>query len=300
MADNEKRDKTIIVNLRKETEKNSASEPFFVSISGRDTGKAIPLKNRTLKIGREPECDLVLDSPQVSRFHAEIFWKGSELMIKDLGSTNGVFINGNRITEGPLHNGDKVLIGNQMYFKMVYQDAVDQSYQQNLFKAANTDSLTSLYNKRYFMEALEKEFSYTRRSELPLSLIMIDIDHFKQVNDTYGHIAGDKILKLVGTILSSQTRLENIACRFGGEEFAVILRGATISQAKQVAERIRASVQSQKVSNKGKEISFTVSVGVATFTGKNFNTSEELLARADELLYQAKQNGRNQTMAEAA
>lgn len=300
MADNEKRDKTIIVNLRKETEKNSASEPFFVSISGRDTGKAIPLKNRTLKIGREPECDLVLDSPQVSRFHAEIFWKGSELMIKDLGSTNGVFINGNRITEGPLHNGDKVLIGNQMYFKMVYQDAVDQSYQQNLFKAANTDSLTSLYNKRYFMEALEKEFSYTRRSELPLSLIMIDIDYFKQINDTYGHIAGDKILKLVGTILSSQTRLENIACRFGGEEFAVILRGATISQAKQVAERIRASVQSRKVSNKGKEISFTVSVGVATFTGKNFNTSEELLARADELLYQAKQNGRNQTMAEAA
>ncbi|NBT59238.1 GGDEF domain-containing protein [bacterium] len=187
-----------------------------------------------------------------------------------------------------------------MYFKLVYQDAVDQSYQQNLFKAANTDSLTQLYNKRYFMESLEKEFSFTRRSLLPLSLIMLDIDFFKQINDNHGHVAGDKILKLLGSILASQTRLENIACRFGGEEFAIVLRGATTTQAKQVAERIRATVQNQKVSNKNKDISFTISMGVATFTGTNFNSPEEFLSRADELLYQAKQNGRNQTMAEAA
>ena len=300
MSNNEKPDKTVIVNLRKEVEKPSTSEPFLVSISGRETGKAIPLRNRNLKIGREPECDLILDNPQISRFHAEIFWKGPELMIRDLGSTNGVFLNGHKISEEALHNGDKVLIGTQMYFKLVYQDAVDQSYQQNLFKAANTDSLTQLYNKRYFMESLEKEFSFTRRSLLPLSLIMLDIDFFKQINDNHGHVAGAKILKLLGSILASQTRLENIACRFGGEEFAIVLRGATTTQAKQVAERIRATVQNQKVSNKNKDISFTISMGVATFTGTNFNSPEEFLSRADELLYQAKQNGRNQTMAEAA
>ncbi|MFM8269459.1 MAG: GGDEF domain-containing protein, partial [Pseudomonadota bacterium] len=100
--------------------------------------------------------------------------------------------------------------------------------------------------------------------------------------------------------LSAQTRLENIACRFGGEEFAVILRGCSSSQAKQVAERIRGAIQSKTVVSKNKEINFTISVGVATFNGKNFSTSEELLLRADELLYQAKQNGRNQTIAEAA
>ncbi|MFM8268665.1 MAG: diguanylate cyclase, partial [Pseudomonadota bacterium] len=203
MSGEDKSDKTIIVNLKKEVEKPSTSEPFFVSISGRETGKAIPLKNRNLKIGREVGCDLVLDNPQISRFHAEIFWKGSELLIKDLGSTNGIFVNGKKVLEEPLHNGDKILIGTQMYFKLVYQDAVDQSYQTNLFKAANTDPLTQLYNKRYFMESLEKEFSFSRRSLHPLSLIMFDIDYFKRINDTYGHLAGDKILKVVGSLLSA-------------------------------------------------------------------------------------------------
>jgi two-component system cell cycle response regulator len=300
MANEERSDKTIIVNLKKEAEKPSTAEPFFVWISGRETGKAIPLKNRNLKIGREADCDLILDNPQISRFHAEIFWQGSELMIKDLGSTNGVFVNGKKVSEEHLHNGDKILIGTQMYFKLVYQDAVDQTYQQSLFKAANTDALTQLYNKRYFMESLEKEFSFSKRSHQPLSLILFDIDFFKRINDTYGHIAGDRILKLVGTILTSQTRLENIACRFGGEEFAIVLRGCSSLQARQVAERIRGTIQSQKVMSKSQEINFTISLGVATFNGKNFQTSEELLLRADELLYQAKQNGRNQTIAEAA
>jgi len=300
MPNEERSDKTIIVNLKKDTEKPSTAEPFFVSISGRETGKAIPLKNRNLKIGREVECDLVLDSPQISRFHAEIFWMGSELMIKDLGSTNGVFVNGKKITEEHLHNGDKILIGTQMYFKLVYQDSVDQTYQQSLFKAANTDALTQLYNKRYFMEFLEKEFSFSKRSAQPLSLIMFDIDFFKRINDTHGHITGDKVLKLVGNIISSQTRLENIACRFGGEEFAIVLRGASNAQARQVAERLRATIESQTVISKNKEFSFTISLGVATYNGTNFSTSEELLLRADELLYQAKQNGRNQTIAEAA
>lgn len=300
MPNEDRSDKTVIVNLRKETEKPSASEPFLVSISGRETGKAIPLKNRNLKFGREMTCDVILDNPQISRFHAELFWKGSDLMIKDLGSTNGVFVNGKKIAEESLHNGDKILFGTQMYFKLVYQDAVDQSYQQNLFKAANTDPLTQLYNKRFFMESLEKEFSFSRRSSQPLSLIMFDIDYFKRINDTYGHVAGDTILKLVGSLLTTQTRLENIACRFGGEEFAIILRGANASEAKQVAERIRGIFQSQKVLSKSKEITFTVSIGVATFNGKNFSTSEEFLLKADELLYQAKQNGRNQTIVEAA
>lgn len=300
MAENEKSDKTIIVNLKAEPEKPTQKEPFLVSISGRETGKAIPLKGKDFKVGREVGCDLMLDNPHISRFHAEIFWKGSQLFIKDLGSTNGVFVNGRKIAEEPLHNGDKVLFGTQMYFRLVYQDAVDQNYQQSLFKAANTDSLTQLYNKRYFIDFLEKEFSYTRRTQQPLSLIMMDIDFFKKINDTYGHVAGDKVLKSLGAILSKQTRLENISCRFGGEEFAVILRGASHSQARFVADRIRDLIAAEKVTSKNQAISFTVSMGIATFTGKNFGTSEEFIQRADELLYEAKQQGRNRTISEAA
>lgn len=300
MGNDDRSDKTIIVNLRPEPEQPSTQEPFLVSVSGKETGKSIPLKGRNLRIGRDMDCDLILDNPHISRFHAEVFWKESKLHIKDLGSTNGVFINGRKISQEALNNGDKILIGTQMYFKLVYQDAVDQSYQLNLFKAANTDALTGLYNKRYFMDCLEKEFSYSKRTEQPLSLLLIDIDHFKQVNDNYGHVVGDKILKLLGTLLSSQLRLENVSCRFGGEEFGIIIRGATIEKALHVGERIRSLVAQQKVISKNREVTFTISVGVSTFNGKNFSTTEDFLTRADELLYQAKQKGRNKTIADAA
>lgn len=300
MAQDDKPEKTVIVTLKSEAAKPSAQEPFLVAISGRETGKAIPLKQRHLKVGREPDCDIVIDSPQISRHHAELLWENSQLKIKDLGSTNGVFVNGQKVQESFLHNGDKILFGNQMYFKIIYQDTVDQNYQQSLFKAATTDALTGLYNKRYFMELLEKEFSYSRRSFQNLSLILMDIDHFKQINDTYGHIAGDKILKSLGQLLSSQIRLENTACRFGGEEFALILRGASSQQACLVADRLRTLIAQRKVMGKSKEIHFTVSLGVATFNGNNFANSEEFLMRADELLYSAKQRGRNQFVSEAA
>jgi diguanylate cyclase (GGDEF)-like protein len=300
MPHDEKSDKTIIVQLKTEPEKVTTTEPFLVSISGRETGKAIPLKERNLKIGRELDCDLILESPHISRYHAELIWKGSELLVRDLGSTNGVFVNGKKITEEVLHNGDKILFGTQLYYKLVYQDAVDQTYHQSLFKAANTDPLTQLYNKRYFMEFLEKEFSFSRRTGQPLSLIMLDIDHFKSINDTYGHVAGDQILKNMGSILASQIRLENIACRFGGEEFGIIIRGATAAQSRLVAERLRVAVSDQSVDFRGKKIRFSVSLGVATFEGSNFQTAEDLLLKADELLYKAKELGRNQTVSQAA
>lgn len=301
MGEQDKAEKTIIVTLKPEhKEKPSSLDPFLIPISGRETGHAIALKGKTLKIGRDAGCDLVLDNPQISRVHAELFWKDSELFLRDLGSTNGVFINGKKIEESRLQSGDKILIGTQMYFKFVYQDSADQNYHQSLFKAANTDSLTQLYNKRYFIELLEREFSFSRRTGQPLSLLMMDVDFFKKINDAHGHLAGDKVLKLLGQVLTKQLRLENIACRFGGEEFGIILRGANPEMALQVGERIRKQVEVQKVSYRNREFQFTVSVGIATFDGKNFSTSEELMQKADELLYQAKQKGRNRTFAEAA
>jgi diguanylate cyclase (GGDEF)-like protein len=134
----------------------------------------------------------------------------------------------------------------------------------------------------------------------PLSLLMIDIDFFKKINDNYGHIVGDKVLKLVGSIFAANLRLENIASRFGGEEFAILLRGVNAEKALQVGERLRGLIEQQKVVSKNRQLHFTISVGVATFNGSNFATSEELLLKADDLLYEAKQNGRNKTRSEAA
>jgi diguanylate cyclase (GGDEF)-like protein len=217
-----------------------------------------------------------------------------------VGSTNGVFVNGKKITEQQLCDGDKVLIGTRLYFKFCFQDAVDQSYQQNLFRAANIDGLTQLYNKKYFVDALSKEFSFSRRNNQALSLMMIDIDHFKKVNDTFGHMAGDLVLKTVGQFLSKNLRLENIGCRYGGEEFAIILRNVGSELAWGIAERLRASIEAEKINYRGKIIRVTISIGIATLEGTNFDTIEDLIQKADECLYEAKEKGRNQTAAKKA
>ncbi len=217
-----------------------------------------------------------------------------------MGSTNGVFVNGKKVVEQQLRDGDKILIGTRLYFKFVFQDAVDQNYQQNLFRAANIDGLTQLYNKKYFVDALSKEFSFSRRNRQALSLMMIDIDHFKKVNDSWGHMAGDLVLKTLGLFLQKNLRLENVACRYGGEEFAIILRNVNADLALMIAERLRKSIEAEKVVFRGKDIKITISIGLATLDGSNFETIEDLIQKADENLYAAKEGGRNRTVLKKA
>lgn len=300
--DDEKHDRTVIITEKVDVSERSTSyEPYLIQISGRETGQMHNLSGRLVKIGRDATCQIVLEDPHVSRFHAEIFSKnGNDLAIKDSGSTNGVFVNGRRVTEQVLLDGDKILIGTRLYFKFCFQDAVDQNYQQNLFRAANIDNLTQLYNKKYFIDALSKEFSFSRRNSLPLSLIMIDIDFFKSINDTHGHIAGDLVLKALGQSLIRNLRMENIAARYGGEEFSVILRNATGPQALLVAERLRTQIAQEQIVFKEKPIPVTVSIGIATFDGKNFETIEDFIHTADANLYEAKETGRNCTILKQA
>jgi len=298
-----KSEKTVIVI----TEKNdlrpgsSSYEPYLIQISGRETGQMYHLTGRTIRIGREPNCQVMLDDPHISRQHAEILCRGDQdILIRDMGSTNGVFVNGKKVTEQQLRDGDKILIGTRLYFKFVYQDAVDQNYQQNLFRAANIDGLTQLYNKKYFVDALSKEFSFSRRNRQPLGLMMIDIDHFKKINDTLGHMAGDLVLKSLGSFFTKNLRLENIACRYGGEEFAIILRNVNSDLALMIGERLRKQVEAEKILFRGKEIRITISLGIATLDGSNFETQEDLIQKADENLYAAKEGGRNRTVLKKA
>jgi diguanylate cyclase (GGDEF)-like protein len=297
----EKADHTIIITDKVDLkERTSQAEPYLIQISGRETGMMHKLSAAKMKIGRDPSCQIQLDDPHVSRNHAEILTSEGGLVLRDLGSTNGVFVNGKKITEITLHDGDKLLIGTRLYFKFCYQDSVDQNYQQSLFRAANIDNLTQLYNKKYFIDALSKEFSFSKRANQPLSLMMMDIDFFKKINDTYGHMAGDLVLKTVGLFLGKNIRLENIACRYGGEEFAIILRNVDGEKALQIAERVRASIAAEKIVFRDKTISVTVSAGIATLLSNNFDTIDDFIQRADEHLYEAKQSGRNRVIMKMA
>lgn len=295
-------DRTVVITEKTDlNERSTTYEPYLIQISGRETGQMYNLAGRTVRIGRDPTCQIILEDPHISRNHAEIFYRnGNEITIRDVGSTNGVFVNGKKISEQVLADGDKILIGTRLYFKFCYQDAVDQNYQQNLFRAANIDGLTQLYNKKYFIDALSKEFSFSRRNGQPLSLMMVDIDHFKKVNDTYGHMAGDLVLKVIGLYLQKNLRLENVACRYGGEEFAIILRNVNAEVALFIAERLRKAIEAEKIMHRGKPIQITISIGIATLEGNNFQTIEDLIQKADEHLYEAKEGGRNRTIVKKA
>jgi two-component system, cell cycle response regulator len=272
-------------------------EPYLIQVSGRETGRPFNLSHGKVVLGRDPNCEIPLDDPHISRHHAEItILADKAVKIRDLGSTNGIFVNGARTKEQILRDGDKILIGTRLYFRFCYQDSVDQNYQQSMFRAANIDALTQVYNKKYFMDALSKEFSFSKRNSQPLSLLMMDIDFFKKVNDTYGHQAGDLVLKTVGQLLLKSLRMENIACRYGGEEFAIILRHARPDQALLVAERLRTAIAAEKIEYENKLIPITISVGIATLEKNNFDTIDDLIKKADEHLYQAKEEGRNRTI----
>ena len=272
-------------------------EPFLIQLSGRETGQNYNLSGSARKrIGRDASCEICVDDPHVSRVHAEFVQVEGKLAMRDLGSTNGIFINGNRIKEQVLNDGDKILVGTRLYFRFAYQDAQDQNYQQNLFKAANMDAMTQLYNKKYFLDALPKEMSFARRANERLSLLIMDIDFFKKINDTYGHLAGDTVLKAVGAHLSKHVRLENIAARYGGEEFAIILRNCNTELAHTVAERLRTTLEAAPVTIAQAQIPVTMSIGVATLFNDNYKTIEEFIQAADERLYEAKQTGRNRTV----
>lgn len=290
---------TTILLRKDEARKPAASDlaPYLMELSGGEPGRMYKLVDLPLKIGRSPDCHIVQESPHVSREHAEIVAGfGTDIVVRDLGSANGVYVNETRLGKHDqyvLKNGDKILIGDSLCLKFCYQDVHDESFQNSLFRAANIDALTQLYNKKYFVDILERELSFSRRSKEPLSLVMIDVDYFKKINDQYGHLAGDQVLRAVGALLQETVRTENLACRYGGEEFAVVLRNATTEVAKGIADRIRQEAANRAVPYSGKELRLTVSVGVATVQGEEAKSVDDFVRQADEKLYRAKGSGRN-------
>jgi diguanylate cyclase (GGDEF)-like protein len=282
-----------IITERKLVMSDSGSDhaAYLVVIYGEELGKRIPLGELPVEAGRSTKCHIPIDHESVSRKHAAIWWTGKGYRVKDLGSTNGTYVNDQLITDHSLQDGDQIKVGRTI-LKFMSGSNIEASYHEEIYRMMTFDGLTQIYNKRYFHETLEREISRSRRYGRELGLILFDIDHFKQKNDTFGHLAGDTILKELALVVRSKLRREDIFARVGGEEFGILTPEVGARGAREVAEKVRNVVQSTQFRFEKNLIPTTVSLGVGLWEGGE-DTAEALYKRADVSLYAAKQGGRN-------
>ena len=295
-------ERTAILSPKEQQFNNDKNKDFYlIEIYGNNKGKKIVLNKKETYIGRGKDNDIVIDSNSVSRMHAVIYKKEkngtTKVYIKDLKSTNGTYIKDRQIPQErgvELNDGDKIKIGSTIY-KFLMGNDIEGNYFEEIYRLTITDGLTEIYNKRAFLENLEREFNRSQRYNRPLSLIIFDIDHFKRVNDTYGHLTGDYVLKHLAKIIKNSVRSEEFFARYGGEEFVIIMPESTRSAAIKLGEKIRVLVESSTFLFEGKIIPITISVGVATINPSIFKPIE-LISVADRNLYQAKATGRNRVV----
>ncbi|MEQ8280842.1 MAG: GGDEF domain-containing protein [Deltaproteobacteria bacterium] len=268
----------------------------MICISGRSIGQMFLLAKRETTIGRAPECEIFLDDEGVSRHHAKVIEQEGQLILMDLGSTNGTYAEGERIQVVTLTDGAKIQVGTATILQFRLQDQREMEFHALMQNFKTHDPMTEAFNKRAFLTEIEKEAGFARRHEQPLSLIMFDLDHFKKVNDTYGHQAGDLVLRSVAQAVQDMMRKEDIFARYGGEEFALLLRNTPLESAFIVAERVRREIEALEVTHDGRRIPCTASVGLAALTA-SMRRPTDLIEAADQRLYQAKRKGRNRTEA---
>jgi two-component system cell cycle response regulator len=271
--------------------------PFLIVMGGGSAGEMYALRQSEIVIGRGRGSTIRLEDDGVSRNHAKVICNGNEVHIEDLKSANGTFVNEEPVvSRRPLADGDKITLGSITILKFTYSDDLDETFQRRMFEAALRDGMTGTYNKRYFMDRLAKELSFARRHHAALSLILLDIDFFKNVNDTFGHPAGDAVLIHLAKLAIDTLRTEDVFARYGGEEFAVICRGVDVQGATIVAERMRVLGAAMRTMDGEREIAVTLSLGVAGYPETDAEKPEQLIAAADEALYEAKRTGRNRVV----
>jgi two-component system cell cycle response regulator len=268
--------------------------PVLAVLEGDDARRFHELQIGATFVGRDPSCELPIADATASRRHACLRLErtplGPVLTVEDLGSTNGTYVNGERLIGSTrLAEHDKLRVGGTL-FAYLQRDDLELEADRRLLRLATYDSLTGLLNRNAFLRELAREVERARRYGRAMSLLMLDLDHFKSVNDTWGHPTGDRVLAQIGRILRACTRNCDHAGRYGGEECGVILTETGLEGARVAAERIRSAVASADFGLPGTRI--TVSVGGATLSD-DIATPEQLVARADAALYAAKNAGRN-------
>lgn len=274
--------------------RGSKKRAFVVVLSGDRMGEMFPLKegDRTT-IGRGLQTDVRINDEGISRTHAVVEEELGNYFLSDAGSTNGTYANGKKVDRYALKEGDKIQIGASSVLKFTYHDDFDEDFQRNLYESALRDRLTGIFNRGYFNNRLESDVAFALRHGKPLALVMFDIDHFKSINDTLGHPAGDQVLRTLADRVASTTRSEDIFARYGGEEFALICRDVDALRAARAAHRILEMVSIKPFEVDSRPLPVTVSLGVADLTMLLEPAAEALVEAADCALYVAKRNGRN-------
>jgi diguanylate cyclase (GGDEF)-like protein len=288
------RNKTVVTVISRISEKPVGKEACLVVIYGMDLGKKYNLDQPAMIIGRSSKSDVQVDQESVSRNHAKVINTGKSIILRDLGSTNGTYVNDELIDEYVLRDGDFIKIGRTI-FKFLTGNNIENAYHEEIYRLTTIDGLTQIYNKRYFLETLEREISRSHRYRRELSLIMFDIDHFKKINDTYGHLAGDYVLKQLASVIKARIRREDIMARYGGEEFTIILPEIDIFNAAQFADKIRKLVEKTVFKFEETKIPVTISVGVSSIN-TDLTNPLDFIKIADDKLYQAKSEGRNKVV----
>ncbi|MCS6901902.1 MAG: GGDEF domain-containing protein [Myxococcales bacterium] len=255
-------------------------------------GKRFVLEQSPIRVGRGGDNHIILEGDSVSRRHAHWERRGEAWWIVDDGSTNGTYVNDELIArQHCLQNGDRIKIGG-IIFKYLSGEDVESQYHEEIYRMTIIDGLVQIYNKRFLFEALEREITRARRHARDLTVVMFDIDFFKRINDRFGHLAGDYVLKELAKVVQSRVRRDEIFARYGGEEFSLVLPETSLQGAWTLCESIRERVAQYRFVFQGEHIPVTISMGIAILQDSD-RMAPDVIARADEKLYEAKRTGRN-------
>lgn len=294
-------DTTIVITDIKaalSTSENEAVQkpPCLLVVGGDLNGTLFDLTKEKTTVGRNAECDIVLEFQGISRLHMTLYVGEDSVFVEDAGSRNGTFLNNQNIPESEhvlLHKGDIIKMG-AMALRFLPKGDPERLTYDKLTLDAHTDGLTKCFNKSYFNQSLDLEIKKSKVTGNPLSLIIFDLDKFKNLNDNYGHDAGDFVLKEMAQVIRSNgVREGDVFARYGGEEFCILLPKTNIKNAFEIAERLRKTLENHHFIYDGKRLPVTASVGVADYR-LGVLTGVDLFKRADQAVYKSKEGGRNQ------
>ena len=290
--------RTHVIRVQPQARAKSTGTDCLVVIYSRDTaqlGKRFVLDNNIkATVGRGADNTIVLESDTASRRHARFERRGEEWWVMDEHSTNGTYVNDELVQAVGLRRGDHVMVGDTI-FKYLAGHDVEAAYHEEIYRMTIVDGLTKAHNRRYLTEQIEKELSRARRHHRPLGLVMLDIDKFKRINDTYGHLAGDYVLRELANVVRNNVPSDVVFARYGGEEFSLLMMETELRRVWELTEGLRAAVEKHAFTFEGTRIAVTISMGIAMLA-EGMAVPDELIKAADTLLYKAKQDGRNRVV----
>lgn len=265
-----------------------------VIVNGAQLGVEARIESEPLLIGRADDCGLTIGNTSVSRRHCQIFRDGDSCTVEDLGSTNGVFVNGQKVQRLGLRDGDRLRVGH-CELKFFGEGSGEANYHRELMNQAVFDALTGFYNRRQSREMLEHAFDRGRHELGNLRLMILDLDHFKPVNDRHGHLAGDRVLAGFASLVKDNLSSDVVSGRLGGEEFVVFSAQHSMEEFLALAECLRAALEQTDLPIDNGNVRITVSIGIAEQVPE-MRAAADLLRVADGALYKAKLGGRNRVM----